>query len=100
MLIESKITVNDRAYQYKVSISTYRKEWVGNGDTATIPCRPCHDNARIEVQDVQSEFAPHVYNCRVFYYLDKNGKPNRRSCRYVYAGIVEARLQNFIKKLI
>ena len=32
--------------------------------------------------------------------LDKNGNPNHRSCRYTYAGIVEARLQNFIKKLL
>lgn len=101
MLLESKITVNGTTYQYKVSISTYRKEWQGNGDPATIPCRPCHEhNARIEIQDEKGEFSPRIVNCRVFFYLDKNGKPNHRSYRYTYAGIVEARLQRFIKKLL
>lgn len=99
-LLKSKITVNGTTYQYKVKISTYYRKWQGNDDPALVTCLPCHEHyARVEISDEKGEQL-YAFNCRVFFYLDKNGKPNHRSYRYTYAGIVEARLQRFIKKLL
>lgn len=95
--MKTHVTHNGKRYTVEMHISPYFRYHRGNGDPLTLYLRDSHEhNLRIHLQC--GEEHRHL-DCRVIYYL-KDGKPNHRSCRYVYAGIVEARIQKFLKKIL